>query len=344
MKKFATMTGLYSVSHFIVDFSCAYLIFSKLSGSNKWLLCLIIYNFFAFALQMPIGIIADKINRNRIFAALGCLLVAGSPAIISSPVIFCAVAGFGNALFHIGAGRDILQVSEKSFSALGIFVSPGALGLYFGTLCGKGVILPVAPVIIILASVSATIWFVVPKLSEMHVMANSEINIKAFLSHGLGLMLICIFLVVCLRSYVGMTLHFPWKGEGHFALYLVIAVVCGKALGGILADIFGPLKVSCASLFLCALLFLFFRTPVCGILAIFIFNITMPITLGAIARILPNSLGFGFGILTFGLFIGLIPTLLSAQNILALPYGYSAACIVSAGLLYYGLKERAYAL
>jgi FSR family fosmidomycin resistance protein-like MFS transporter len=245
VRKFAVMTGLYSFSHFIVDFSCAYLIFSKLSGSGKWVLCLFIYNFFAFALQMPLGIVADKINRNRAFAALGCVLIAFSPVLAFSPVIFCSIAGLGNAFFHIGAGRDILQGSGKRFSALGVFVSPGAIGLYLGTLCGKGDILPLAAVVTILAAVSVIIWFVIPQLSEMHVMTNSVINVKAFISHGLGLMLMCLFLVVCLRSYVGMTLSFPWKGEGHFALYLVIAVFCGKALGGILADRVGPIKVSC---------------------------------------------------------------------------------------------------
>ncbi len=338
------MTGLYSISHFIVDFSCAYLIFSKLSGADKWMLCLFTYNFFAFALQMPLGIIADKINQNRIFAAMGCLLIASSPVLTFSPVLFCSIAGMGNALFHIGAGRNILQGSGKRFSALGIFVSPGAIGLYLGTLCGKGGILPLVAVIYALIANAVTIFFAVPRLCEKREVNSSAINMRTFLSHGLGLMLMCLFLVVCLRSYVGMTLVFPWKGEGHYALYLVIAVVCGKALGGILADYFGPIKFSCASLCLCALLFLFFRTPVCGILAIFLFNMTMPITLGAVARILPNHLGFGFGILTLGLFVGLIPTLLSAQNYLVLPYGYTVACIISAGLLYYGLKERAYAV
>ncbi|PKM73780.1 MAG: hypothetical protein CVU91_01645 [Firmicutes bacterium HGW-Firmicutes-16] len=344
MRKFAAMTGLYSISHFIVDFSCAYLIFSKLSGADKWLLCLFTYNFCAFALQMPLGLIADKINKNRVFAAFGCLLIAFSAILAFSPVLFCSIAGLGNAFFHIGAGRDILQGSQQKFSALGIFVSPGALGLYLGTLCGKGGIFSLAVVMCVLIATALSIWFIVPRLSQKHVITDSVINIRAFVRNGLGLMLMCLFLVVCVRSYVGMTLAFPWKGEGHFALYLVIAVVCGKALGGILADYFGPIKVSCASLCLCALLFLFFRTPVCGILALFLFNMTMPITLGAVARILPNHLGFGFGILTFGLFIGLIPTLLSVQNYLVLPYGYTAACIISAGLLYYGLKERAYAV
>ena len=302
MRKFATMIGIYALAHFIVDFSCAYLIFNRVHGAEKWLLCLVIYNFFAFALQMPLGIIADKAGKNAAFAALGCLLIAASPALRFSPLLLCSAAGLGNAFFHIGAGRDVLQGSGKGFSALGIFVSPGAMGLYLGALLGKGGVLPLAAVICVLTAVAAAIWFVTPRLSDKREAPDSEINMAAFLKNGLGLMLLCLFVVVCLRSYVGATLSFPWKGEGHFALYLVIAVVLGKALGGILADRFGAMLTSFVSLFGCALLFLFFQTPLCGISAVFLFNMTMPITLGAVTRRLHGRPGFGFGLLTFGLF------------------------------------------
>ncbi len=339
MRKLAAMTGIYASAHFIVDFSCAYLIFNIVHGAEKWLLCLVIYNYFAFALQMPLGIIADKAERNSAFAALGCLLIAISPALSFSPPLLCSAAGLGNAFFHIGAGRAVLQESGKGFSSLGVFVSPGAMGLYLGAMLGKGGTLPLIAVICALPAVASAIWFVMPRLSDRREGPDSVINKEAFLEKGLGLMLLCLFIVVCLRSYVGSTLSFPWKGEGHFALCLVIAVVCGKAFGGILADHFGAGITSFVSLFVCALLFLFFRAPLCGILAIFLFNMTMPITLGAVTRKLPEHPGFGFGLLTFGLFIGMIPTFLELHLHIALPYGYTAICVISAGLLYYGLKE-----
>ncbi|MEA4894534.1 MAG: hypothetical protein VB064_04655 [Oscillospiraceae bacterium] len=344
MRKLETITGIYSVSHFIVDFSCAYLIFSRISGSEKWMLCLFTYNFFAFALQMPLGIIADRLERNRLIAAAGCVLIAFSPLLSFLPVLFCSVSGLGNALFHIGAGRAVLCESRGKFSALGIFVSPGALGIYFGTLWGEIGLLPLVAVVCVLTASAVMIWFAAPRSGTESKAKASPFDMRTFVDRGFWLMLMCLFIVVWLRSYVGTTLAFPWKGEGHYALYLVIAVVFGKALGGVSADRFGPVKTSCASLFLCAVLLLFFRTPACGVLAILLFNMTMPITLGAIFRILPEFPGFGFGILTFSLFAGLIPTILSAQNYLTLPYGYSVACIISAGLLYYGLRERAYAV
>ncbi len=338
MRKFAVLTGLYSVSHFIVDFSCAFLIFSKLHGSDIWLTCLFTYNFMAFAFQMPLGLIADKIKRNSVFAALGCILSAAANFMAPSPLALCSVAGLGNALFHIGAGRDVLSGSGKRFSALGIFVSPGAMGLFLGSLCGKSGLLPLYIVLCALSMDAVVIVFFGSKLSGMRDEGFDRSEKKDLMGSSIAFMLLCLFLVVCLRSYVGMTLAFPWKGEGHYAFYLVLAVVFGKAFGGVLADCFGPIKVSFASLFLSAVLFLLYKAPVYGIIAVLLFNMTMPITLGAVARIMPQYLGFGFGLLTFGLFIGLIPKFLTAQCWLILPYGYTAACIVSACLLYYGLR------
>lgn len=166
MRKLAAMTGIYASAHFIVDFSCAYLIFNIVHGAEKWLLCLVIYNYFAFALQMPLGIIADKAERNSAFAALGCLLIAISPALSFSPPLLCSAAGLGNAFFHIGAGRAVLQESGKGFSSLGVFVSPGAMGLYLGAMLGKGGTLPLIAVICALPAVASAIWFVMPRLSD----------------------------------------------------------------------------------------------------------------------------------------------------------------------------------
>jgi hypothetical protein len=61
--------AIYSCAHFIVDFACAYLMFSRISASPRWYLCVLIYNFCAFAMQAPIGVIADRLNKNSLLAA-----------------------------------------------------------------------------------------------------------------------------------------------------------------------------------------------------------------------------------------------------------------------------------
>lgn len=342
MRRFAYMTGLYALAHLVVDFSCAFLLFYRVYGASGWLSCLFVYNFCAFAMQMPLGILADRLRQNRIFAALGCLLVFASPLAAPEPLLLSGLAGLGNALFHIGAGRDVLCGSRRRFSALGVFVSPGAAGIFLGMLAGKGGGLPQEIVLSVLLVTAAAILFAVPALKEKgrgERPADEAVRrAPGGLTGRLLMMLAFLFLVVCLRSFVGQTLAFPWKGAGHNALFLVVAVVLGKAAGGILADRLGALRVSFVSLILCAGLLLFYRNPICGVAALFFFNMTMPITLGAAARLLPRAPGFAFGLLTFGLFLGLAPLLAGVHNPLVLPYGYMAACIASACLLYYGLR------
>ena len=53
---------LYSLAHFLVDFLCAYMIFRKTHESTLFYTGLLLYNFCAFAVQMPLGILADRLN------------------------------------------------------------------------------------------------------------------------------------------------------------------------------------------------------------------------------------------------------------------------------------------
>lgn len=93
------------------------------------------------------------------------------------------------------------------------------------------------------------------------------------------LMAFCCIFVVVLRSFAGSVMHFPWA-KNWLALFLTLAIVLGKAGGGILADRFGIRPTIIGSLTACALLFLEANQfAICGLLAVFLFNMTMPITL-----------------------------------------------------------------
>ncbi len=331
---FKKATTAYSVAHFVVDFSCAFLVFSYLHGVSQWLLCLLVYNFFAFAMQMPLGIIADYFEKNKLLAAAGCIIVALSALLSHAPIALCIFAGLGNGLFHIGAGRDVLVHSDNSYSLLGIFVSPGALGLYLGTLAGKERLITVFVPVFLLILSSGIILLMAKNLT---VVKPTEHRKQSELFALLGGMLLCLFLVVCIRSYVGMTLNFPWKAQRSYSLWLLLALALGKAVGGVLADWLGDRETAVLSLLASALLFVFHNEPVCGILSVFFFNMSMPITLGAVTRILPEHKGFGFGLLTFGLFIGFLPVIFGRTQLLTLPWGYCASALFSAVILFIGL-------
>lgn len=323
--------ALYCLGHFWIDFSCALLMFTHLRGGSQWLLCVLVYNFCAFALQMPIGLLADRLSRNSCVAALGCALAVLGWVFAGMPIAAVILAGLGNGCFHVGAGVDVLKA--KKSAALGVFISPGAFGIHLGTLLGKG------------ASVSG--WIVIaglvcfgalPVFLDWRRGSLNSRNGPVRVSTNSRMALVCLFIVVILRSYVGMIQNFDWK-QGSLALAAVCMLVFGKAAGGFLGDAVGMRKAAFFSLALSALLFVFGGIPLAGLAGIFLFNMTMPITLWAVSRLMPDAKGFSFGLLTFALFLGFLPTYASLPVPLPSTWVCALGAALSLPLLWIGLRK-----
>ena len=131
-----TRLSVYSAAHFLVDLCCALLMFRIAPASPNAALLFLVYNYCAFALQMPFGLLADRLNRNALVAASGCALVAFSFALPSVPLAAVIAAGLGNALFHVGGGVDVLNDSGKKAAALG-FLLLKAISAAGGTALAK---------------------------------------------------------------------------------------------------------------------------------------------------------------------------------------------------------------
>ena len=330
------LLALYSLTHFWVDLSCAFLAYRFLSGSTDFLLCLLLYNFCAFALQMPLGLWADGLDRNGVVAAAGCGLTAAA-FLVPVPLAAAVTAGVGNALFHLGGGIDVLNTSGKRAAALGVFVSPGAVGLYVGTFWGGGTAISALLPPVGLLILGDGILLLCKRTMNSLRSGNAPVETEPV--GGSWLPLIPLFLVVVLRSWMGLGQSFPWKAE--WSLSLVAALALGKAAGGFLMDAVGPRRAAGWSLGLAAVLYLFSGDPIPGIFAVFLFNMTMPMTLWAAAKILPGAKGFGFGLLTFALFLGYLPVYLGWPSVFAWPWTCAAAAALSLALLWRPLGKEA---
>ena len=307
-RKQYTLLTLYCAGHFLVDLTCAYLMISltAVAEEARWL-CLLLYNFCAFALQMPAGLCADRLDRNAAVAVAGLALTLLAFAAFPIPVLCAVLLGIGNCLYHVGGGVDVLHFSETRQWMLGVYVSPGAIGLFLGGLLAQNQLfsLPVGFALILTASALISLG-----LHLTHSLKQPSGNVPPAIE-AVGrapiIAVIALLLVVVLRSYVGLTLSFPWK-TGVWSLLAVLGVALGKAVGGLIADRVGALRASVVTLSLCAFLFLFSDYALCGLAAVFLFNMTMPLTLFAMARLFPGARGFAFGTLTFALFLGYLPT------------------------------------
>ena len=108
-----------------------------------------------------------------------------------------------------------------------------------------------------------------------------------------------------------------------------------------LMDRLGAERASAVSLGLSAALYLASALPLPGILAVFLFNMTMPVTLWAAARAMPGAKGFTFGLLTFALFLGFLPSWLGWPSLLRGPVSYGAVAALSLLLLWLPLRKGA---
>ena len=308
------MTALYSVLHFLVDGVCAWAMLGPLAGGMEGYL---VYNFCAFALQLPFGAVLDRLGGRRtpmIFAGVGCALTLLGA--FTGPVLL----GIGNALFHVGGGVDVIRDGGRC-ERLGIFVAPGAMGLFLGGLiAGKHpwLLLPAA-------ALMGLVLCLIRSPGEISTAPSQKLPIPLAIS--------C-FAVVVLRSHVGMAVSFPWK-TGALAFAAVSAVVLGKMAGGVLAARFGARKVTLISLTAAAAGFALGGIPVFGLLALLCFNMTMPLTLYALWRRFPDYPGASFGCLTLALFLGFLPTYFGID----LPIGGVLGSILSLLLLWKAVDD-----
>jgi len=375
----AAELAVFSTVHFLVDFCCIFLLTAFLlplmADRFEWICCLVAYNLFSFAFQLPAGTFSDLYGRPKMIASSGCALIAlayglfwllflsglqGSPG---DPVSFSGIspvpaettrtrvllfgtavtAGIGNAFFHVGGGIDTLKKCGGRASRPGIFVSTGAFGVWLapvlasrhaGTIIGTaaGILMMLASSLLLLALdrserqltknipvSSSEICGIVREQDDPDCQIGLRESRRAY--HNGRLMTIavfavgCLFLTVVIRSYAGGLMNYSWKAVPLLAFLFTAGVSGGKLAGGLLGDRVGWMKSAAGSLILALLLFVAApHHPSCGIFAVFLFNMTMPVTLTAISCLTgPGHEGTAFGLTTFALFLGTLP---SSVNVL----------------------------
>ena len=313
MRRDRAVLGVFSCMHFLVDAACAFAMYGVFKGRDAWYWYILLYNFCAFALQMPLGVVLDGICRGKntvekyrcsaVFAVLGVVftLAGGFTHVI--------VLGIGNALFHVGGGVGTIWTSEGERSVctrLGIFVASGALGLFLGNMWSRFAYktwIAFTGTFLLLCFGGMLLW-----LGRGKGFGSSW---GRFGKHKAvperSMVVICCFLVVALRSYVGMSAAFPWKNTVLMGAVCAAAVAGGKAAGGLLADRIGIYRAVVGSLILAALMYGFGRFWGAGVLALLFFNMTMPLTLYLMWNVMREQPGLAFGMLTFALFLGFLP-------------------------------------
>ncbi len=332
---------LTGAAHFLVDFVCTFLLTQRVlpaaGGRNTVVLCALLYNGFAFALQLPIGFIADRLRLTRLFSGAGCVIVAAA-AFLRRPVALSVIAGLGNAFFHVGGGREALLRGEGKNTLPGIFVAPGAIGIFLGPAAARAAY-PAEIFAALLALTGAALALTrrgTPQEYTGEAFIAPQKRPRRFTVAAL------LFVTVLLRSYMGAQLKYPFRSLAIPALLFVLCVFAGKLLGGVFADRFGALRFSSFAQVLCTVLFVVsVWVPYLGMPAVLLFNTSMAVTAAQLFRCFPRRPGAAFGLTTVALYLGVIPSLLhlpspGVQVWSMLLLGAASAASLIAGLLFIG--------
>lgn len=325
----------YSVIHALVDATTAGLVLS-LAGLPGFTLfaAILTYNIAAFGTQFLLGLAVDGARSARGGAALGCA-VAGLAAMMpgANPYAVALVAGLGNSLFHVGGGSVCLNISPGRATAPGIFVAPGALGLFLGvTLARRGLYDPSIFAALMFISALAILLQQGPEISYERRKATASPEVRETV-------LILLLVTVLVRALVGMTVSLPWKSDLHLAGVLTACVVAGKGLGGVLADRFGWRRVALTGLLLSAPLLTFLGdVAFLGMAGAFLFQMTMAVTLTAVACLFPGRSAFAFGLPCLALIIGALPAFSGYKSVVGSDWILFGVIIISAWLLNLGLR------
>ena len=318
LKKVKTMT-IYSFCHFLVDFVSCIFVLGVAPGfcfnsegefvNTLYIAEVIMYNFFAFAFQVPMGYLMDKAKIYKYvgiigFALIGLCYVMG-PA---NPVLLSSLVGIGNGLFHLEGGVNAFNESKGKAFLNGLFVAPGTMGIFLGTFFYEKLAITYWPIALIFLAIFLLIFVQNDKVEfveqeqEKITKNGRKFGIEAILTIAL---LIGISIIV--RSIGGSAIKYEWKtGLAIGAIYSTL-VMLGKAFGGFIGDRLSLKGTAIISLALaCVSLIIGFTTPFFGYIGIFLFNIPMSITLLMLEKSNIKNLATMVGSNTLFLFIGFL--------------------------------------
>lgn len=330
--------GVYGLTHGLVDATCIALIFASFGIYNLNIkeisMLIMLYNVLAFGTQPIFGFISDKLQSPKSTALIGVsFTIISLITFFISPKLTIILLGIGNAMFHVGGGVISLNLTPKRATAPGIYVAPGVIGLLIGGFYGKSAFFSVLPFFVLL--IISFIFITIIKIPKINYTGENNKKINNYLE----LIIILSLMSIAIRALIGTAIIFPWKNNFVLLTILTFSIFFGKSLGGILADKFGWTRVGISSLLVSSVLLSIGKdNPLIGILGMFLFNMTMPITLVLISNTLPRNPGFSFGLTTLALIFGAIPAFLPLRNKLNNPFVIFMTISISAFLLYFALR------
>jgi MFS family permease len=301
-----TTIAILSVLHLLCDLICGYKVIGILAIDfyDYGFFIFVIYNTLAFCFQPFIGLYVDRYHQEkRILLASLVFLAIG--LFINIWWLSAILLGIGNQIFHVAGGKVCTNISTEKSSHLGIFVSLGAIGLAIGGNLYQYRFIPYVAIALYFFLTLASLWLIEDKTENLK--TNDKPTKPLINKQQILLSVMFLLIAVFIRSFLGKIIHYEFEINLKLLLLLPASAALGKFIGGFIRDKWGSFYTILVSMTLTAMLLLFFaQSKILMMLGLVMINISMPITLFELNKLLPGKEGFNFGILAGILFPGVV--------------------------------------
>lgn len=309
-KEKKSLPWVYFLVHALVEVVCFSILYDKF-GLGLSVVVAVIFDYFAFVPQALVGQLNSRLRKLDI-GTLGVVLMTGG--IFMSDVknetvalVGIAVLALGNAFLHEAGAIATTTCSAGKMFPSALFVGGGSFGLIIGQTIGaagigREVLLIFMVTIELLVLYTNNLWLKEAPIPKFSLVREDKPE---------WLIIAVAFGVTTVRSFIGYAIPISWKKEVWQAFLLFFIMGFGKAVGGYFADRFGAKKVGVwASLLSIPFLLVGNRIMWISIIGVFLFSLIMSITFGMLLSVIRNNPGLAFGVMTLGLFIGMLPVLM----------------------------------
>jgi FSR family fosmidomycin resistance protein-like MFS transporter len=253
------------------------------------------------------------------------------------------LAGIGSATFHVGGGSLALTTTPYQTIGSGLFTAPGIIGLAVGGVLGftgNNITIPIVLLLGLIIGLIAIINFSKYDLSSHdHTHSGNEPIENANFNDGVLLVLL---IAIALTSTVWTSFQFILKNHFNIIIMLAFATAITKVYGGVFAQLWGWRSWTIVSLTIAAFLLLFGQqNHLTLILGLALLQSTIPITLAATAKIMPQqpatATGFALGL---SILIGGIPVIAGLGEITSIPTVSALIVMITTLSLWWVLKSK----
>ena len=294
---------LLGVQHFLVDAICIACLWgpvTALCGNTQtghfWVVFFIsLYNLLAFCTQWMTGLACDLLKNDRLMHGIAAAaLASGTICCYFWPLLGVGLIGMGNSLFHVVGGRYVIMNAHDNAGPLGMFVAPGALGLFIGGIFASFSWVFCCIMLINTVAICRMLKDTAPArvISE----EDAEQPPRFVFDHVCLLAVVLILICISCRAASG-AIPFPGKKIPEFWQWLpVLMVFAGKSLGGFIGDRLGYIKAGSIALIAGTVLLAFCSHPAGYITGQLLMNLLMALTLWQMSKVIPRYPGLAFGL------------------------------------------------